>query len=67
MGTFMESPEGQRLHKELQDVCKSLEKNVEVSDVPEDWKMEMNMLKVEISREGEAAIEKEIEDIHDVR
>jgi len=34
-----------------------------VTDVPEDWQKQANLLKIEVTREGQAAIEKEANEV----
>jgi len=57
----MKSKEAKMLHKEVDDVKKALKKHVKVSEVPEEWKKEMNMLKVHVK--NQELIEKEFNDV----
>ena len=41
------------LGKEVHDLGKALKKHVKVEDVPESWKKEMNLLKIEVSKAGQ--------------
>jgi len=65
--SFKNSRPGQALKKEMQEFKKSVHDNVEVSDIPEDWKKEQMDLKVEISKQGQMEIEKEINDVKRVK
>jgi len=51
------------LGKEVHDLGKALKKHVKVEDVPESWKKEMNLLKIEVSKAGQKAIEDEANDV----
>ena len=57
---FKHSPAGQALKKEMQELKWAIKKNVKVSDLPKD---KTNMLKIEVSKEGQAIIEKEANDV----
>lgn len=57
---FKHSPAGQALKKEVQELKWAIKKNVKVSDLPKDM---TNMLKIEVSKEGQAAIEKEANEV----
>ena len=61
--SFKKSEEGQALGKELKELKMAIHKNVKVTDVPDSWKDEAELLKVHVSPEGQAAIEKEFNDI----
>jgi len=60
--TFRASPEGNALHKEVVDVKNKIKQHVKVTDLPDHWKDEADLLKVEVSPAGQAAIEKEFND-----
>ena len=64
--TFRASPEGVALHKEIVDLKNAIKTHVKVTDLPDHWKDEADLLKIEISKEGQAAIEKEVNDFKDV-
>jgi len=66
METFGKSKEWKMLEKELKELDMALKKHVKVSDLPKDMQEEMELLKIEISKAGQAAIEKEVHDFHDV-
>jgi hypothetical protein len=61
---FKNSVPGKKLKKEMQDLKMALKEEVQVSDVPEEWKKKQNLLKIEISKKGQAEIEAEAEDVH---
>ena len=63
--SFSKSSEWAALHKELKDIDAKLKEHVKVSDIPEDWKAEMELLKIHVSPQGQAKIEKEFADVHD--
>ena len=46
----MHTEDGEALKKEVEELEGALKKYVKVSDIPESWKKEMNMLKVEVSK-----------------
>lgn len=60
--TFKQSDEAKMLHKELKELHDALKTHVKVTDLPEDMQEEMALLKIEISKAGQAAIEKEAND-----
>lgn len=60
---FKASAEGKALKKEVVEFKKAVHDEVEVSEVPDHWKDQADLLKVTISKEGEAAIEKEFHDV----
>ena len=62
--TFKKSAEGQALGKEVKELGEALKTHVKVSDVPESWKKDMNMLKVTVH--NKEAIEKEWTDVENV-
>ena len=64
--TFRFSAEGKALHKEIVDLKNAIKQNVKVTDLPDHWKDEEDLLKIEINKVGQAAIEKEINDFKDV-
>jgi len=64
MKTFKKSAEGQALGKEVKELGEALKTHVKVTDVPESWKKDMNMLKVKVT--NKAAIEKEWTDVENV-
>lgn len=64
MESFKKSAEGQALKKEVVDLKTALKTHVKVSEIPESWKKEMNMLKVTVHNQG--AIEKEWTDVENV-
>jgi hypothetical protein len=49
------------LGKELHDLDVAIKTNLKVSDIPEDWKMQQNLLKVDIHNQGD--IEDEWNDV----
>merc|ERR1712070_664275 len=57
--TFKKSAEAKALGKELMELKQALKTHVKVTDLPEDMQEEMALLKIEISKAGQAAIEKE--------
>merc|ERR1711988_570831 len=61
--TFKKSAEWKMLEKELKELDMALKKHVKVTDLPKDMQEEMELLKIEISKAGQAAIEKEFNDI----
>jgi len=61
--TFKKSAEFKMLAKELKELDMALKKHVKVSDLPKDMQEEMELLKIEISKAGQAAIEKEFNDV----
>merc|ERR1711937_606596 len=63
---FGKSAEWHALEKELKDLDAALQKHVKVSDVPEHWKHNTDLLKIEVDETGAQAIEKEFNDIEDV-
>jgi len=64
MKSFKKSGEGQALKKEVVELKKALKENVKVTDVPESWKKDMNMLKVKV--QNKEAIEAEWTDVENV-
>ena len=60
---FKHSKEGQALKKEMKELKWAIKKNVKVEDIPEDWKHNADLLKIEVTEEGAAAIEKEFNDV----
>ena len=60
---FRHSDEGEALHKEVVDVKNKIKQHVKVTDVPDHWKDEEDLLKISVSPQGQAAIEKEFNDI----
>ena len=60
---FKHSQEGQALKKEMRELKQAIKHNVKVEDIPEDWKHSANLLKIEVTEEGAAAIEKEFNDV----
>jgi len=63
---FKYSKQGKWLRKEMHDLKVALKQEVKVTDIPEDWKKKTDLLKIEVSRRGQKAIEKEANDVHDV-
>merc|ERR1712159_752500 len=61
--TFSKSAEWKALEKELRELDMALKKHVKVTDLPKDMQEEMELLKIEISKAGQAAIEKEFNDV----
>lgn len=61
--TFRNSAEGNALHKEVVDVKNKIKQHVKVTDVPDHWKDEEDLLKITVSPAGQAAIEKEFNDV----
>merc|ERR1712072_1217704 len=61
--TFSKSAEWKALEKELKELDMALKKNVKVTDLPKDMQEEMELLKIEITKAGQAAIEKEFNDV----
>jgi protein subunit release factor A len=51
------------LEKELKELDQTLQKHVKVSDVPEHWKHNADLLKIEVDEEGADAIANELDDI----
>merc|ERR1719198_674798 len=66
LDSFGKSKEWHALEKELKDLDAALQKHVKVSDVPEHWKHNTDLLKIEVDETGSQAIEKEFNDIEDV-
>merc|ERR1719218_309809 len=64
--TFRNSPVGKGLHKEVVDLKNAIKANVKVTDLPDHWKDEEDLLKLEVSKAGQAAIEKEFNDFRAV-
>lgn len=58
---FKKSNEAAYLKKEVKEVKKALKKHVKVTDIPEEWKKDMNLLKVHVT--DSAPIEKEWNDV----
>lgn len=67
---FKHSPYGQKLKKEADDLVRALKQNVKVTDLPKeeslneddddfDMEEEMEMLRVAVSKQGQAKIGKE--------
>ena len=63
MKSLRKSEEGQALHKEVVEFKNKVHEHVKVSDVPDHWKDSADLLKISISKEGQAAIEKEMNDV----
>lgn len=63
---FKASKQGKALKREVVELKNALKTHVKVSDIPESWKKDMNMLKIEVSREGQYAIEDELHDVEHV-
>merc|ERR1712070_936343 len=61
--SFKKSPEAAMLKKEMKELKAALHENVKVSDLPEKMQDEIELLKVHISKAGEAEIEKEFNDV----
>lgn len=61
--TFRNSAEGKALHKEVVDLKNAIKTHVKVTDLPDHWKDEEDLLKIEVNKAGQAAIEKEFNDI----
>ena len=62
---FKHSPQGKALKKEMKELKWAIKHNVKVSDIPEDWKHNADLLKVEVDETGAQAIEKEFNDVKD--
>lgn len=60
---FKHSPQGKMFKKEMRELKKAIKQEVEVSDIPEDWKHQADLLKIEVNEAGAAAIEKEFNDV----
>lgn len=60
---FGKSKAGHVLGKEVHEFGGALKKHVKVTNIPKKWKKKMNGLKIEVSDEGQDAIEGEAEDI----
>lgn len=60
METFGKSAEWKMLEKELKELDMALKKHVKVTDLPKDLLEDLELLKIEISKAGQAAIEKEV-------
>ena len=63
MKTFKKSKEHAALKKELKDLDKAIKKNLEVTDIPEEWKHHQNMLKIKVT--DHEAIEEEWDDVEE--
>jgi len=61
--TFDESAEGQAIHKEVVEFGDSVKKNIKVTELPDHWKDEADLLKLHVSPAGQKAIEKEFNDV----
>ena len=66
MKAFKKSDEGAALKKEMVELKAALKEHVKVSDVPESWKKEMALLKIEVSKAGQKEIEGEVQDVMEV-
>jgi len=51
--SFKRSKAGKALRKEMHDLKVALKEEVHVSDVPKEWKKHQNLLKIEVSKEGQ--------------
>lgn len=60
---FKHSKPGQALKKEMIELKHAIKNNVKVTDVPKDWQKQTNMLKIEVSKAGQAKIEKEANEV----
>merc|ERR1711990_1255207 len=60
--TFSKSAEWKALEKELKELDAALKTHVKVTDLPEDMQDEIELLKIHVSKAGQAAIEKEMND-----
>jgi len=60
---FKHSPQGQALKKEMRQLKHAIKQEVHVSDIPEDWKKNADLLKVEVNPAGQKVIEKEFNDV----
>merc|ERR1711988_381223 len=60
---FEKSPEWKALEKELKEFDQALQKHVKVTDLPKEMQADIALLKVHVSKEGQAAIEKEFNDV----
>lgn len=60
---FKHSKPGQALKKEMIELKHAIKNNVKVTDIPKDWQKQTNMLKIEVSKEGQAKIEKEANEV----
>lgn len=61
--TFKKSEEAHALGKELKELDQALKENVKVSDIPEDWKAEQNLLHIKINNQDD--IEDEWDDVEE--
>lgn len=64
--SFKNSKAGHVLGKEVGEFGGALKKHVKVTDIPKKWQKKMNGLKIEVSEDGQDAIEGEAEDIKEV-
>merc|ERR1712048_967710 len=61
---FKTSKEWAMLKKELLELKKALKENVQVTDVPKDVEVLVDMLHIQLSKQGQLEIEKELGDVH---
>ena len=61
--TFKASPEGKTLKKEMVDLKMAIKNNVKVSDLPDEFEDEADLVHIHVSDEGRKAIEKELDDL----
>merc|ERR1712167_232208 len=61
--TFEKSEEAHMLGKELHELDQAIKENLKISDVPEDWKAQQNLLKIEITNSDD--IEDEWNDVEE--
>jgi len=50
----------------MKELKHSIKRNVKITDVPEDWEHQLDMLKIEVDETGAQAIEKEMQDVEAV-
>ena len=63
MDNFGKSAEWHMLEKELKELDQTLQQHVKVSDVPEHWKHNADLLKIEVDEKGADAIAYELDGI----
>ena len=51
------------LKKEMKELKHALEEEIKVTDIPEEWKHQADLLKIEVNEAGANAIEKEFNDV----
>lgn len=62
--SFREANSGQRITRSIKRLRNAIKREVKVTDVPEDWQhSSADMLKIEVTPEGQQEIEKELTDV----